>query len=156
MRGLSASPSNQEKSSVYEEPYYDISIDLFGRGDAYQILKTKRLVHFMTTSYIRGITLRDAVILIDECQNMSFHELDSIITRVGENCRVIFCGDFSQSDLKQNGMREFFEILNSMNRKKKITDRNKILEEEMKKNLLRRKNQTKSKVKLIRKEKKWP
>jgi len=108
--------TEKEKSSVYEEPYYDISIDLFERGDAYQILKTKRLVHFMTTSYIRGITLRDAVILIDECQNMSFHELDSIITRVGENCRVIFCGDFSQSDLKQNGMKEFFEILVSMNR----------------------------------------
>ena len=108
--------TEKEKSSVYEEPYYDISIDLFERGDAYQILKTKRLVHFMTTSYIRGITLRDAVILIDECQNMSFHELDSIITRVGENCRVIFCGDFSQSDLKQNGMKEFFEILASMNR----------------------------------------
>ena len=108
--------TEKEKSSVYEEPYYDISIDLFERGDAYQILKTKRLVHFMTTSYIRGITLRDALILIDECQNMSFHELDSIITRVGENCRVIFCGDFSQSDLKQNGMKEFFEILASMNR----------------------------------------
>ena len=108
--------TEKEKSSVYEEPYYDISIDLFERGDAYQILKTKRLVHFMTTSYIRGITLRDAVILIDECQNMTFHELDSIITRVGENCRVIFCGDFSHSDLKQNGMKEFFEILVSMNR----------------------------------------
>lgn len=108
--------TEKEKSSVYEEPYYDIAIDLFERGDAYQILKTKRLVHFMTTSYIRGITLRDAVILIDECQNMTFHELDSIITRVGENCRVIFCGDFSQSDLKQNGMKEFFEILASMNR----------------------------------------
>ena len=108
--------TEKEKSSVYEEPYRDISIDLFSRGDAYQILKTKGLVHFMTTSYIRGITLRDAVILIDECQNMTFHELDSIITRVGENCRVIFCGDFSQSDLKQNGMKEFFEILASMNR----------------------------------------
>ena len=70
----------------------------------------------MTTSYIRGITLRDAVILIDECQNMSFHELDSIITRVGENCRVVFCGDFNQSDLRQNGMGEFLEILSSMKR----------------------------------------
>jgi len=108
--------TEKEKSSVYEEPYYDIAIDLFERGDAYQILKTKRLVHFMTTSYIRGITLRDAVILIDECQNMTFHELDSIITRVGENCRVIFCGDFKQSDLKQNGMGELLEILDSMNR----------------------------------------
>jgi len=108
--------TEKEKSSVYEEPYRDISIDLFSRGDAYQILKTKGLVHFMTTSYIRGITLRDAVILIDECQNMTFHELDSIITRVGENCRVIFCGDFKQSDLKQNGMGEFLDILHSMKR----------------------------------------
>ena len=108
--------TEKEKSSVYEEPYRDISIDLFSRGDAYQILKTKGLVHFMTTSYIRGITLRDAVILIDECQNMTFHELDSIITRVGENCRVIFCGDFKQSDLKQNGMAEFLDILHSMKR----------------------------------------
>ncbi len=68
----------------------------------------------MTTSFIRGITLRDAVIIIDECQNMSFHELDSIITRMGENCRVIFCGDFRQADLKQNGMKDFMQILKRM------------------------------------------
>ena len=68
----------------------------------------------MTTSFIRGITLRDATIVIDECQNMSFHELDSIITRVGENCRVIFSGDFRQSDLKSNGMDDFFKILKKM------------------------------------------
>ena len=92
--------TEKEKASVYEEPYKDIAVDIFGRGDAYQILKAKGLVEFMTTSYIRGITLRDAVIIIDECQNMSFHELDSIITRVGRNCRVILAGDFGQSDLK--------------------------------------------------------
>ena len=103
-----------EKTLVYEEPYKDIAIDIFGRGDAYQILKSKNLVHFMTTSYLRGITLRDAVILIDECQNMTFHELDSIITRVGENCRVIFCGDFRQSDLKSNGLESFMNILRNM------------------------------------------
>jgi phosphate starvation-inducible PhoH-like protein len=68
----------------------------------------------MTTSFIRGITLRDAVILIDECQNMSFHELDSIITRMGENCRVMFCGDFKQADLKGNGLKDFIRILKSM------------------------------------------
>ena len=116
-RDIGFLPGNEkEKASVYEEPYKDICIELFQRGDAYEILKTKGLVHFMTTSYIRGITLRDAVILIDECQNMTFHELDSIITRVGENCRVIFCGDFKQSDLKQNGMDEFLDILHSMKR----------------------------------------
>mgnify|MGYP003638525313 FL=1 len=108
--------TEKEKSAVYEEPYKDISNDLFSRGDAYEILKKQGLVHFMTTSFIRGITLRDAVILIDECQNMSFHELDSIITRIGENCRVIFCGDFRQADLKQNGLQDFIKVLKLMDR----------------------------------------
>ena len=106
--------TEKEKSSVYEEPYKDISNDLFSRGDAYEILKQKNIVEFMTTSFIRGITLRDAVILIDECQNMSFHELDSIITRMGENCRVIFCGDFRQADLRGNGIKDFFRVLERM------------------------------------------
>ena len=107
--------TEKEKASVYEEPYKDIAVDIFGRGDAYQILKAKGLVEFMTTSYIRGINLRDAVIIIDECQNMSFHELDSIITRVGRNCRVILAGDFGQSDLKNNGMGDFLAVLEWMN-----------------------------------------
>ena len=72
----------------------------------------------MTTSFIRGITLRDAVILIDECQNMSFHELDSIITRVGENSKICFCGDATQSDLTKtndrNGIVDFMNILRKM------------------------------------------
>ena len=110
--------TEKEKGSVYEEPYKDIATDLFSRGDAYEILKQKGLVHFMTTSFIRGITLRDAVIIIDECQNMSFHELDSIITRMGENCRVIFCGDFRQSDFKandeKNGIKNFMKIIKNM------------------------------------------
>ena len=106
--------TEKEKASVYEEPYKDIANDLFGRGDAYEILKQKNLVEFMTTSFIRGITLKHAVILIDECQNMSFHELDSIITRIGQGCRVIFCGDFRQADLKQNGMQDFMKILKRM------------------------------------------
>ena len=110
--------SDKEKAAVYEEPYKDIAVELFQRGDAYELLKTKRLVHFMTTSFIRGITLKDAVIIIDECQNMSFHELDSIITRVGSNCRVIFCGDFQQSDLTKNtereGIKNFLTVLERM------------------------------------------
>ena len=106
--------SEKEKASVYEEPYKEIALELFQRGDAYEILKTKGLVHFMTTSFVRGITLKETVIIIDECQNMTFHELDSIITRVGPNCRVIFCGDFRQSDLKTNGLESFMEILKNM------------------------------------------
>ena len=114
-RDIGFLPGNEkEKSSVYEEPYKDICIELFQRGDAYEICKTKGLVHFMTTSLIRGVRLRDAVVLIDECQNMSFHELDSIITRMGEGCRVIFCGDFRQADLVDNGLTKFIRVLKAM------------------------------------------
>jgi len=114
-RDIGFLPGNEkEKASVYEEPYKDICIELFQRGDAYEILKTKGLVHFMTTSFIRGVTLRNATIMIDECQNMSFHELDSIITRIGQGCRVIFCGDFRQADLAKNGLQEFVRILKVM------------------------------------------
>ena len=114
-RDIGFLPGNEkEKASVYEEPYKDICIELFQRGDAYEILKTKGLVHFMTTSFIRGVTLRNATIMIDECQNMSFHELDSIITRIGQGCRVIFCGDFRQADLAKNGLQEFVRILKAM------------------------------------------
>ena len=114
-RDIGFLPGNEkEKASVYEEPYKDICIELFQRGDAYEILKTKGLVHFMTTSFIRGVTLRNATIMIDECQNMSFHELDSIITRIGQGCRVIFCGDFRQSDLAKNGLHDFVRILKAM------------------------------------------
>ena len=114
-RDIGFLPGNEkEKSAIYEAPYKDIAVELFQRGDAYEILKTKGIVHFMTTSFIRGVTLRDAVIIIDECQNMTFHELDSIITRVGQNCRVIFCGDFRQSDLNKNGLKDFVRILKAM------------------------------------------
>ena len=114
-RDIGFLPGNEkEKSAIYEAPYKDIAVELFQRGDAYEILKTKGIVHFMTTSFIRGVTLRDAVIIVDECQNMTFHELDSIITRVGQNCRVIFCGDFRQSDLSKNGLKDFVRILKAM------------------------------------------
>ena len=114
-RDIGFLPGNEkEKGSVYEEPYKDIAIELFDRGDAYEILKVKGAVEFMTTSFIRGITLKDAFILVDECQNMSFHELDSIITRVGDNCRICFCGDFRQSDLKAQEFLEWLEIIKRM------------------------------------------
>jgi len=106
--------SEKEKSKIYEVPYYNICNELFHRGDAYEILKAKGIVEFMTTSYLRGLTLNDTVIIVDETQNMTFHELDSIITRVGKNCRIIFCGDFLQSDLKQNGLASFVEIIKGM------------------------------------------
>ena len=109
--------TDKEKSAVYEEPYKDVASTLFQRGDAYSILKQKFIVEFMTTSFIRGITIDNSVIIVDECQNMTFHELDSIITRVGYNCKIIFCGDFRQDDFKgkreQSGMVEFMKILDA-------------------------------------------
>lgn len=101
----------EEKYSVYEEPYKAICSELFNRGDAYEILKQKGAIEFMTTSFIRGITLDNCVILVDEYQNMSFHELDSIITRVGENSKIIFSGDYEQSDLPVSGLKDFMEII---------------------------------------------
>ena len=105
----------KEKASVYEEPYKNIYQELFSRGDAYEVQKKSGIVHFMTTSFIRGLTLKNAVIIVDECQNMSMHELDSIVTRVGENCRIIFCGDFRQSDFtkptEKKGLQDFMDIL---------------------------------------------
>lgn len=106
--------TDKEKAKVYEEPYYAIANEIFQRGDAYEILKKHNVVNFMTTSYLRGLTVRDSVVIVDECQNMTFHELDSIITRVGENSRIIFCGDFAQADLPKNGMKEFLQVLNEM------------------------------------------
>ena len=107
--------TEDEKSKVYEAPYVSIMQELFSRGDnPYGQLKQKGVINFLTTSYIRGTTFNDSVIIVDECQNMTFHELDSIITRVGKNCRIIFCGDFFQSDLKNSGLKDFIEIIKSM------------------------------------------
>lgn len=107
--------TEEEKSKVYENPYSNILQELFSRGDnPYGQLKQKGIINFTTTSYIRGSTFQNAVVIVDECQNMTFHELDSIITRVGHNCRVIFCGDFFQSDLKNSGIRDFMKIIKKM------------------------------------------
>lgn len=114
-RDMGFLPGNdKEKSRIYEEPYVDICSEILQRGDAYSILKEKRMLHFMTTSYMRGITLKDCDIIVDECQNMTLHELDSVVTRLGENCRIMFCGDFKQADLKNNGLRDFMKILKKM------------------------------------------
>jgi len=110
--------SEKEKSKVYEAPYSSICSELFGRGDAYEILKTKNLINFVTTSYIRGLTLDDTIVIVDEAQNLNFHELDSIITRLGENSRIMFCGDFRQSDLirdeERKGLLTFMKILDTI------------------------------------------
>lgn len=111
--------SLKDKIKIYEDPYKTICNELFGRGDAYDILKTKNYVEFLSTSYLRGVTLNNCVVIVDEINNMTFHELDSIITRMGNNTRIIFCGDYRQSDLSydkdKEGLQKFLKVINSIN-----------------------------------------
>jgi phosphate starvation-inducible PhoH-like protein len=108
----------KEKTDVYLAPYKAICKDLFNSDQAYERLVEQKNIEFMITSFVRGITIDDAVIIVDECQNMNFQELSSIMTRIGENCKIIFCGDFKQTDLNkkndQSGLRQFVEIVNLM------------------------------------------
>lgn len=110
--------SLREKVEVYEDPYKIIVDQIFGRGDAYGILKNKYQLEFLTTSYLRGTTLDECIVIVDEFQNCTFQELDTVITRMGENTKIIFCGDYRQSDLDKardrEGMRTFMNILNRM------------------------------------------
>ncbi len=112
--------SQKDKMKVYEAPYYDIASKLFNRGDAYEILKQRNNVEFISTSFLRGSTFDDCIIVVDEVQNMSDQELHTVMTRVGENCRIIFCGDVKQDDLtserkkEMSGLRLFMKVIKKM------------------------------------------
>jgi phosphate starvation-inducible protein PhoH len=106
-----------EKCAVYELPYKQLTQELYGRGDAYEILKSHHFIDFTSTSFVRGITLDRTCVIVDEAQNMTFHELDTIATRLGKDSTLIICGDFKQADLPNNGLREFLKILTSMKHK---------------------------------------
>ena len=109
-----------QKEAVYEEPYPPICDQLFGRGDAYSILKQKNMIEFRSTSFLRGVTFDDCIIVVDEMQNMSGGELHTIMTRVGQNCKIIFAGDIKQDDLtserfnEQSGIADFMQIISHM------------------------------------------
>jgi phosphate starvation-inducible protein PhoH and related proteins len=113
---LPGSPA--QKAEVYEQPYQEICDDLFGRGDGWRILKLKGLVEFTTTSFLRGTTFNDSIIIVDECNNMNFQEIDTVMTRIGNNSRIIFCGDYRQADLTRphdkSGIRELMAITHRM------------------------------------------
>jgi phosphate starvation-inducible protein PhoH len=120
--------SKEQKEALYSVPYSDIVNDLFDRGDAYKILETKGMVQFMTSSFVRGLTFDNAIIIVDECQSMTYHELDTIITRVGESSKIIFCGDTKQDDLNisknradVSGLGDFLRVLNKVPSFKRIT-----------------------------------
>jgi len=115
---------HEDKSALYQIPYKNMVKYMFEMpSDAdfemlYGNLKQQETISFWSTSFIRGTTLDDAIIIVDECQNLNFHELDSIITRVGENTKIHFCGDATQTDLtktyERNGILDFMKILQQM------------------------------------------
>jgi len=118
-RDMGFLPGNtKEKAKVYEAPYQAICTELFGRSDAYEYLKSKGVIEFISTSFIRGVTLNDCIIVVDEIANCTLHELDSVITRVGKNCKIVMCGDFRQSDFirehEKNGLFDFMKIIQRM------------------------------------------
>jgi phosphate starvation-inducible PhoH-like protein len=110
--------SEKQKIEAYEVPYKSITNELMECGTAYDNLRKNNLINFSSTSFIRGRTFYDSILIVDECQNMNFHELDSVITRCGDNCLLMFCGDFRQSDFKwkdeRDGILEFMKIIKKM------------------------------------------
>jgi phosphate starvation-inducible PhoH-like protein len=115
---------HEDKSSYYQIPYKNMVKYMFQMpSDAdfemlYGNLRAQETIKFWSTSFLRGTTLDDAIIIVDEFQNLNFHELDSIITRVGENTKIVFCGDASQSDLtktnERNGIVDFMKVIRAM------------------------------------------
>ena len=110
--------TEEEKNDAYTAPYRGILSELVSDGDSWNKLIQQGALEFLSTSFIRGVTISNAVIVVDEMQNLTFHELDSVITRIGENCRLILCGDYYQSDFDKdkdkNGILAFMEIISKM------------------------------------------
>ena len=114
----------EDKTALFQVPYQNMVQFMFEQPNEqafkmlYDKLKNQGSLMFMTTSFLRGITLDNAIIIVDECQNLNFHELDTIITRVGQDSKIIFCGDFFQTDLQKNvekeGMHIFMNIVSNM------------------------------------------
>lgn len=115
---------HEDKSNLYQIPYKNMVKYMFEMPDdnafemLYNNLRAQETISFWSTSYIRGVTLDDCVIIVDEFSNLNFHELDSMITRAGQNCKIVFAGDYTQSDLvktnERNGILDFMKILETM------------------------------------------
>ena len=124
-RNLAFMPGDeQDKSSLYQVPYDNMLRFMFKLSAPEQFdmlygeLKKQGNVEFLSTSFLRGITLDNAIVLVDECQNLNFHELDTIMTRVGQESKIMFSGDFDQTDLREDdekaGLGQFIKIINEM------------------------------------------
>jgi phosphate starvation-inducible protein PhoH len=111
--------SLDEKTEIYRQPYQQICHTLFGRPDAYQRLEEQHHIEFISTSFIRGMSFDDAIIIVDEMQNLTYEEIDTVMTRVGYRSKIIWCGDYRQTDLNKrkndmSGILKFFDIASHM------------------------------------------
>ena len=114
----------EDKAALYQVPYSNMVQFMFKQPNEqafsmlYDRLKALGSFYFLSTSFLRGLTFDNSIIIVDECQNLNFHELDTIITRVGQDSKIIFCGDFMQTDLtkmgERNGLHDFLRILEEM------------------------------------------
>tara|TARA_B100000508_G_C11441314_1_gene268939 strand:- start:353 stop:1057 length:705 start_codon:yes stop_codon:yes gene_type:complete len=115
----------EDKAALYQVPYQNMVQFMFKQPNEqafnmlYDRLKQQGSFYFLSTSFLRGLTFDNSIIIVDECQNLNFHELDTIVTRVGQDSKIIFCGDFMQTDLsktsERNGLFDFLRILEEMN-----------------------------------------
>ena len=108
-----------EKTEIYRQPYQQICTTLFGRPDAYDRLEEQHHIEFISTSFIRGMSFDDAIIIVDEMQNLTYEEIDTVMTRVGYRSKIIWCGDYRQTDLNKkkndmSGVLKFFDIAHHM------------------------------------------
>ena len=108
-----------EKMEIYQQPYRQICETLFGRKDAWDRLEEQGHIQFISTSFIRGMSFDDAIIIVDEMQNLTFEEIDTVMTRVGYRSKIIWCGDYRQTDLNKkkndmSGILKFFDIAHHM------------------------------------------
>lgn len=118
-RELGFLPGDKEaKEEAFTTPYKSICNELFGDKNSYNKMVTSKQIQFESTSFIRGTTFDNCVIVVDEMQNLNFHELDSVITRVGRHSKIIFSGDYKQSDFKydddRNGIIKFLQIVEQL------------------------------------------
>ena len=114
----------EDKAALYQVPYRNMVQFMFEMPNEqafnglYDKLKAQGSLYFLSTSFLRGLTFDNSIIIVDECQNLNFHELDTIITRVGQDSKIVFCGDFGQTDLvrnnEKNGLHDFMRILEEM------------------------------------------
>jgi phosphate starvation-inducible PhoH-like protein len=103
--------SLEEKNEIYALPFRQITNTLCENGSAWDILSKKKIIEFVSTSYIRGLTFDDSIVIVEEVQNLDAEEIKTVLTRAGENTQLVICGDSKQGDLFRSREKSGFELL---------------------------------------------